>query len=481
MNSTFNLIAGDTTNAALTMEESNTSGYFFNDRAQQFWNDSRVSNLEIGVVGPVVDALITREQALPVAQRKVLTCDTTQASCAQQVITNFGRLAWRRPLTASEVSDLVALANAADSSSPLEGLRWALKGILLSPDFVFVTEAGAPNAKLDPYALATRLSLALWGTTPDGPLLDAAASGLVAQPGGFAQQADRLLADGRAADHFLLNIGGNWLGVNTSHAPVLSGPNDALYSAASGSMLGETSAFVRNLMAANAPLNDVLTADYSFVDGPLAAFYGISGITGSTLQKATLPPERSGMLTQGLVMALTTGPKNPIFRGVFVFERLMCRVFNRPPDVPDLPQADGGTPQTVSQILAKHASNPQCASCHNLIDPVGLTLEQFDGATNIQSVYADGTPVQDTQTLFNGATVTGARGLGQSLAAGTDFSACAAKQLSAYAYGVSTDALGSSPLSTVQSKWAGTSQGVRDLMETIVKSPDFQTVCGAQK
>jgi hypothetical protein len=280
----------------------------------------------------------------------------------------------------------------------------------------------------------------------------------------------------------LRNIGGNWLAVNTSHAPALAGTKYALYTAASGSMLKETSAFVRNLMAANAQLDDVLTANYSFVDQPLANFYGISGITGSTLQKATLPAERSGILTQGLVMALTTGPKNPIFRGVWVFERLMCRVFTRPANVPDLPPPpDGGTSPTVSQILAQHLSTPQCASCHNIIDPVGLTLEQLDDATDIQSVYDDGTPVQDTQTLFNGATVTGARGLGESLAAGGDFSACAAKQLGAYAYGVSTNALSTERLSTVQSTWAGTSKGVRDLMETIVKSPDFQTVCGAQQ
>jgi hypothetical protein len=116
-----------------------------------------------------------------------------------------------------------------------------------------------------------------------------------------------------------------------------------------------------------------------------------------------------------------------------------------------------------------------------LIDPVGLALEQLDDATNIQSTYADGTPVEDTQTLFNGVTVTGARGLGQSLAAGTDFSTCAAMQLAAYAYGVSTNALGSTSLSTIQSKWAGTSHGVRNLMESVVKAPDFQTVCGAQK
>jgi hypothetical protein len=482
INATFNLIAGDTTNAALTLEESNPSGYFFNDRAQQFWNDSRVSALENGVVGPVVDALITREQALAQAQRQVLTCDITLASCVKQVITDFGRMAWRRPLTAAEVNDLVALATTAASSSPLEGLRWALKGILLSPDFVFVIEAGAPRAPLDPYALATRLSLALWGTTPDGPLLSAAADGSLATPAGFTQQADRLLAGPRAPDHFLSNIGGNWLAVNTSQAPILTDTKYALYSAARASMLGETSAFVRNLMAANAPLSDVLTAGYSFIDGPLAKFYGVTGITGSTLQKATLPSARSGVLTQGLVMALTTGPKNPIFRGVWVFERLMCRVFNRPANAPDLPPASTtGTPQTVTQILDAHVAAPQCASCHKLIDPVGLTLEQLDDATDIQSMYADGTPVEDTQTLFNGASVTGARGLGESLATGSDFSSCAVKQLSAYAYGVSPMALSVDQLSTTHGTWMGTSKGVRDLLETVVKSPDFKTVCGAQQ
>jgi hypothetical protein len=482
MNATFNLLAADTSSAALVLGESNTSGYFFNDRAQQYWNDTRVSDLESLVVGPVVDALITREQALPQAQRKVLTCDTAQASCITQIITTFGRLAWRRTLTSDEVGDLVTLASTADPSSPLEGLRWALKGMLLSPDFMFVSEAGAPQAPLDANALATRLSLALWGTTPDATLLDAAESGTLATPAGFQAQADRLLADARSADQFLTNIGGNWLAVNTSQAPVLTGAADTTYSAARGSMAGETSAFVRNLMASNAPLSDIVTADYSFVDGPLAQFYGVSGITGSTLKKAQLPAERSGLLTQPLIMALTTGPKNPIFRGVWVFERLACRVFTRPANVPDLPPASsGGTPQTVTQILKQHVSSPACASCHDLIDPVGLTLEQLDDATDIQTTYADGSPVEDTQTIFTGATVTGARGLGESLAAGDDFPKCAVKQLSAYAYGVGTYALNTTQLSATHDTWSGTSKGVRDLLETIVKAPAFQTVCGAQQ
>jgi hypothetical protein len=482
MNATFNLIAGDTTKAALVLGESITSGYFFNDRAQQYWNDTRVSDLEEQVVGPVVDALITREQALPQTQRQVLTCDTTQAACIKQIITNFGRLAWRRPLTTDEVTDLVTLATTADSSSPLEGLRWALKGILLSPDFVFVSEAGAPQAPLDAYGLATRLSLALWGTTPDGTLLDAAANGTLSTPTGFQAQADRLLGDNRSADHFLTNIGGNWLAVNTSQAPVLTGNSYASYTAARGSMAGETSAFVRNLMSANAPLNDIVTADYSFVDGPLSQFYGVGGVTGSTLQKKTLPAERSGLLTQPLLMALTTGPKNPIFRGVWVFERLTCRVFVRPANVPDIPSTSAnGTPQTVTQILDQHVGAPACASCHNIIDPVGLTLEQLDDGTNIQSTYADGSPVEDTQTIFTGATVTGARGLGESLAAGNDFPTCAVKQMSAYAYGVGTYALNTAQLSATQNAWSGTSKGVRDLLETIVKAPAFQTVCGAQQ
>ncbi len=481
LNGTFNLLAGDTTNAALGLDESNTAGFFFNDRAQQFWNDARVVELEDVIVGPVVDALLTRDGALPQAQRAVLTCDTTTAACVQQVITNFGRMAWRRPLTSTEVSDLVALAAAADSSSPLEGLRWALKGILLSPDFVFVTEAGAPQDKLDGYALATRLSLALWGTTPDKTLLDAASNGALGAADGIKAQADRLLADKRAADHFLLDIGGNWLAVNSSVAPVLTDPKYASYTAARGSMAGETAAFVRNLMATNAPLEDILTANYSFVDGPLAAFYGVSGVTGSTLQKATLPSVRSGVLTQPLLMALTTGPKNPIFRGVWVFQRLMCKTFIRPANVPDVPSTtDGGMPETVTQILATHVA-PQCASCHGQIDPVGLTLEQLDDATDIQTTYADGTPVQDTQTLFTGATVTGARGLGTSLNSGGGFDDCAMRQLSAYSYGVSPDLLSATQLASTKASWSTTSKGVSDLMASIVNAPSFTTVCGAQQ
>jgi hypothetical protein len=157
-------------------------------------------------------------------------------------------------------------------------------------------------------------------------------------------------------------------------------------------------------------------------------------------------------------------------------------MYQRPANVPDLPStSSGGMPQTVAQVLEQHVSSATCASCHNLIDPVGLTLEQLDDATNIQSTYADGTPVEDTQTIFTGATVTGARGLGESLAKGEEFPACAMKQLSAYAYGVSTGALDPNRLSATQSTWSGTSKGVRDMLATIVKAPAFQTVCGARQ
>lgn len=482
MNSTFNLIAGDKTNAALALAESKTLGEFFNDRAQQAWTSTRVSDLENQVVGPVVDALLTREAALPLAQRAVLSCDTTQQACVRQIVSNFGRLAWRRPLTTSEVADLVMLASTANPTSPLEGLRWALKGILLSPDFLFVTETGAPQAPLDAYALATRLSLAVWGTTPDSALLDAAAAGALSTPQGFRDQADRLLRDSRSASHFLLNIGGNWLGVNTAQAPVLTGTAYAKYSAARDSMPGETSAFVRNLMSANAPLSDIVTANYSFIDAPLANFYGVSGVSGTALQKTVLPNERSGILTQGFIMAKNSGPKNPIFRGVWVFERLMCRVFIPPMNIPALPSSSpGDAPQTVAQILSAHTASPSCSGCHRLIDPVGLALEQLDNATNVQSVYADGTPVEDTQTIFTGATVTGARGLGESLAKEEEFISCAVKQFSAYAYGVAREALNHNQLAEIKASWSQTSQGVRDLLETIVKAPEFQTVCGAQQ
>jgi hypothetical protein len=480
LNGSLQLIAGDTTQAALSMRESISEGFFYNNRAQQFLNNARVSDLENTVIGPVVDALIVRESALPVDQRKVLNCDLSQASCTTQVITQFGRVAWRRSLTASEVSELVALANGADATKPVEGLRWALRALLLSPDFLFHIESGAPQDTLDGPTLATRLSLALWGTVPDLPLLDAAAAGALATDDGYEGQVARLLADPRLVDHYLTDISGNWLATNGADPPVLSGSKYTLYTAAAPSMAKETAAFLRYVLDTNAPLQDLLTANYTFVDPPLAKFYGVGDVSGSDMQKVILPNERSGLLSQGLIMAKAAGPRNPIFRGVWVFKRLMCRVLVRPDNVP--PIVDPPNPnqsQNPSATLAEHRSIAQCSGCHSQIDPVGLTLEQLDNGTNLQTTYDDGTPVEDTQTLFNGKTVTGVRGLAESLNTQGEFDDCAIQQISAYAFGSGPTTLSKKALAVTKESWAQTDKGLKDVLAAVVRAQSFKTVCGA--
>jgi Protein of unknown function (DUF1592)/Protein of unknown function (DUF1588)/Protein of unknown function (DUF1595) len=479
LNSTFSDLASETMPLADAVSESTKlNEFFFNDRDFQTLNNTRVSDYEQQVITPMVNGLIQRESNTAQAQRKVIKCDAAQAACVRQVLTDFGRRAWRRPLTSAEIDGLQALDTA--TGGGMEGLGWALKAVFLSPEFLFVEESGSPDATLEPYALATRLSLFLWGTTPDAKLLDAAGSGSLANASGYATEVQRLLSDDKAANHWLSNVGGNWLGVNTSSAPSLTGSDFALYVAARPSMAPETKAFVKNLFAANAPVGDIVAADYSFVNKSLGDYYGVAG-NGTGLVKQTLPSGRSGLLTQAHIIGRTGGNATPILRGSWVAKRLMCAQLTLPANfvIPPINETPGQM-RTVKEIIAEHRANPRCAGCHNVIDPIGLALEELDEGANFRTVYKDGRPVESTTTLPGGEIITGPRGLGNALRDGQDFRKCASRQVNAFAYGVSPWFIAPDQVeATLTAAQAGKpTAGVKDLIEAVATSASFKTTCG---
>jgi Protein of unknown function (DUF1592)/Protein of unknown function (DUF1588)/Protein of unknown function (DUF1595)/Protein of unknown function (DUF1585) len=480
LNAVFAELLGDNKNLADEIGQATAlSEFFHNDRDFQALNNARVTQLEEQVIGPLIDAWLNTEKAQVAGQRRVIRCDAVQPSCVRQVLTDFGQRAWRRPLLESELAALDALAK--ETGGGFEGLGAAIKGLLLAPDFLFTIEAGEPQAKLDAYALASRLSFFLSGTGPDNALLQAAADGSLSTPMGYQAQVDRLLGGARAADHWLKNIAGNWLSVNDSSAPILEGDRYQAYQSARPSMLKETEAFVKHLFTANAPLSDIVAADYSFLDKPLGNFYGVAG--SDTLTKTQLPLKRaSGILSQAHLIGRTAGHANPILRGSFVAKRLACQSLTIPADfvIPPLPEPAAGENKSVRDILEAH-TKPACVGCHRIIDPIGLALEELDEGAQPRSTYPDGHPVDATTTMYTGEKVTGVRGLGDSLKNGADFTNCAITQISAYAYGVSPKRVASDAVTATRAAWQSKSLGVKDLLATVAKSESFQTVCGAQQ
>ncbi len=478
LKSNLNVLIQDVSNRTDQLPADGASGGFGNDRYLQVINDAKVGLLEETVINAAVDAAIAADNAKPQNARKLLTCDVTQATCVKQIITTFARLAWRKAPSADDVKALVALHTSSSmGGDALTGIRWVMKAILLSPEFVFFIEAG--QSPLDPHTLASRLSFYLWGQNPDDALLKAAEDGTLMSPQGYEAQVSRLLADMRAAEHFTTNIAGDWFGINQRIPLTLSGAQYDKYNAAKDSFKKETVAFVRSIFESNAPVNEMLTADYSYVDQAASAFYGLQG-GSATLEKRTLPAGRAGLMTQPFMMASLAGPKAPIFRGVFVIRNVLGRAIELPKGVviPDLPVIAGSS---VKELLNAHRINNTCKSCHDVIDGIGLALEELDAAGRLRTQYEDGKPVESTATLWTKKTVTGPRELALALNDEGEFDDYFVTQLSSYAYGVGHEYVSHERNALIKANWKAKSSNTRDLIAAVANSTEFKSVCGTRK
>jgi hypothetical protein len=258
-------------------------------------------------------------------------------------------------------------------------VRVGLKGIMVSPNFLFLRE---PPGKLDDYALASRLSYFLWSTMPDEPLLALAADGKLSQPDILRDQVERMLADPKSRA-FTENFVGQWLKLRdidfTEPDPRLYPEYDELLRA---SMVDETHLFFDELLREDLSVANFIASDFSFLNERLARHYGIEGLTGTKMQKAPLPEgsHRGGVLTMASVLKVTANGTNtsPVVRGAWVLDRILGTPPTPPPDgVPAIePDIRGAT--TIREQLAKHRQIASCATCHTKIDPPGFALESFD-------------------------------------------------------------------------------------------------------
>jgi hypothetical protein len=346
-------------------------------------------------------AAVTRLPAL-------LACDPArdgEATCLDHFLDGFGRRAWRRPLDAAERTNLKqAFAEGKGngtgtmSGSFADGLQSVIQVMLLSPQFMYRIERGLPATgngpqRLTAWETASRLSYLLWGSTPDEQLLAAAEANRLGTPAEVAAQAERMLKDPRAQE-MLAGFADQWLHLEELAAlekdPMIHPRYDT---ALRGSMRAETQALLTEVVwrgaagASNAEdqLATLLSAKFSYVDAPLAKYYGLSGVTGSGPQKVALPDkQRAGLLTHAGLLALLGVPDDSltslVFRGRFVRERLLCQ------DIPD-PPADAAdmSPPFTPQTTAREWSDARqkaggCGACHAKMDPIGFGLENFDGA-----------------------------------------------------------------------------------------------------
>jgi hypothetical protein len=369
-----------------------------------------------------------------ISRRLVFTCRPTSAkeeeTCAAEIVKNLTGRAFRGSSTPDDVQDAMAFYEKGRQTGDFEaGIRMALQSVLMSPRFLFRMEQAPAVVKtvkasstyrINDQDLATRLSFFLWGTAPDADLLKAASAGALRTPLALEKQVRRMLADHRS-DSLSTRFAGQWLrlqDLEKMHPDYLLFPqyDDTL----SQSMKRETELFFDSIVREDRPVLDLLTADYSFVNERLAKHYNIANVTGPEFKRVQLPEYRRGLFGQGSILTLTSyaDRTSPVQRGKWILEVLIGSP--PPPPPPNVPLLDdtkaviGGKNLSTRERMEEHRKNPACTSCHKVIDPLGLSLENFD-ATGAWRIKDNEVPVDAIGDLYDGSKMDGPAGLRQAM------------------------------------------------------------------
>lgn len=365
------------------------------------------------------------------SRRKIFIAKPASAedeeNCAQKIISDLARRAFRRPVTAEDCEKPLAFyreSRAAEESFEA-GVEAALTSILVSPEFLFRIEEdpkdGAPNTayRIPDIQLASRLSFFLWSSIPDEELLQAASRGELSNPKVLAGQTRRMLGDPRSLS-LASNFADQWLYLRnldslTPDVRLFPDFDDNLRQA----FRRETELVFETIVQENRSILDLLKCNFTYLNERLAKHYGIAGVYGSHFRKVALGPEtrRGGLLRHGSVLAVTSYATrtSPVIRGHWILGNLLGSP--PPPPPPNVPALDGkriAANLSVRERLAEHRANPACASCHDVMDPVGFALENFDAVGQWRD-YENGRPVDASGGLPDGSKFSGIDALEEGL------------------------------------------------------------------
>jgi len=365
------------------------------------------------------------------SRRRIFACrPSTPASelpCARQIIANLVGRAFRRTSTDADVNSLLRFyqEERSNSKSFEAGIEMALRRILADPEFVFRFEpppaavpAGAPY-RISDTELASRLSFFLWSSIPDAELLTVAAQGRLHEPATLERQTRRMLADPRARA-LVTNFAGQWLylrELKNANPDATEFPDfdDNLRQA----FQRETEMLFDSILREDRSVLTLLDADYTFVNERLAKHYGIPNVYGPDFRRVAVPMDaRRGLLGQASMLLVTSNANrtSPVQRGKWILENLLGSPPPLPPpNVPPLKENSGAAaPTSVRERMEQHRANPTCAGCHKIMDPIGLSLENFDGVGRWRTVDS-GTTIDASAQLVDGTTVDGPSSLRNAL------------------------------------------------------------------
>ena len=359
------------------------------------------------------------------SRQKIFTChpatETEDLPCAKKIISRLARQAYRQPISDSDMEELLtAYQHGRNEDNFDSGIRMAIQAMIANPEFVFRIETAEPKLasgksyRVNDLELASRLSFFLWSRGPDEELISVASAGRLHQPVVLEQQVRRMLADARS-EALAVNFASEWL-----HLPQLKevDPDGELFGDFTKnlalSMVRETQLLFDNVMHADRPISELLTANYTFVDEVLAKYYGIPEVLGTQFQRVPITdPNRYGLLGEGSVLTLTSvaNRTSPVARGKYVMEVIMGTPPPAPPpNVPPLKEATDHNAKnpTVRERMEQHRANEPCHSCHQMMDPIGLSLENFGRDRRPWRIRDLGQPIDSSGQMFDGTKLDGA-------------------------------------------------------------------------
>ncbi len=438
----------------------------------------------VEVIGPSVAAAPESHKRIMIAKPSETV---NRREAARQIVERFASRAWRRPAEAADVERLLTLVDKAEAAGESfeNGVRLALKAVLVSPRFLFRIEREQPGEngvhKLDDWDLASRLSYFLWSSMPDDELFELARAGTLSQPDILAKQVRRMLTSPKSRA-LVDNFASQWLGLRkidglTPDAKLFPEFDKALRKA----MVDEATAFVDHVMREDRSVLEFLDCDYVFVNDRLAKHYGMAAVSGAKMKKVPATDRaRGGVLGMAAVLTSTSNPNRTslVKRGKFILESLLGDPSDPPPpDVEDLPEqaAPGNEALSLRQILERHRDQPDCKGCHERLDPLGFGLEGFDAVGRVRT--KDGAAAIDTAgALPSGKAFNGPAELKAILLAtrSHDFVRCLAEKMLIYALGRGLEPSDDAAVAILVERMQGGGNTFSTLVLGIVSSHPFQ-------
>ena len=425
------------------------------------------------------------------SRQRILTCRPATAgeerACAEEILSTLARRAYRRPAIAADLDTLLEFYEEGRAAGDFDaGIEMALRRLLVSPEFLFRIErdpeGAAPNAayRISDPELASRLSFFLWSSIPDDELIEVAADGALRDPGVLERQVRRMLADPRA-EALVTNFAAQWLYLR--NLPAVS-PDFIVFpdfdETLRRALREETELFFDSIIREDRSVLDLLTADYTFLNERLAKHYGVPNVYGSHFRRIDLPPgsPRGGLLGQGSILAVTSYATrtSPVVRGKWILENLLGTPPPPPPaNVPPLSDEGSDAVLSMRERMVEHRRNPVCASCHAIMDPIGLSLENFDAIGRYRNRTAGFEPLDVEGSFPDGTTFDGAGGLRETLLDRSDqFVRTLASKLLTYSLGRAVEHHDMPAVRAIEREAASDDYRFSTLILGIVKSAPFQ-------